>query len=252
MNKIKVALQAIRKFRNWYVLISVYFKTIKKGNVILETRNELKIKIRTNSTDIMQLGTVWFTKDYSMPGFEIKDNDVVIDIGAHVGLFSLFASQFCKSGKIYCFEPIKENYEALLDNINLNKIKNIVPLNLAVSKENEHVKIYLNSDESAHSIFPSGDAFVEVKSTTIETFFDEHKIENCNLMKIDCEGAEYEIIDSIPDGYFSRINKMIIEYHLVDEKQELYQNLLKKLENNLFKIKTEKVSENIGMIYAIR
>ena len=134
----------------------------------------------------------------------------------------------------------------------MNKIKNIISLNLAVSKKNEYVKIYLNSDESAHSVFPQGNTFVEVKSTTIETIFDEHKIGKCDLMKIDCEGAEYEIIDSIPEKYFSRINKMIIEYHLADKRPELYQNLLKKLEIMLFKIKTKKISEGIGMIYATR
>ena len=109
--------------------------------MILETNDKLKIKIRANSTDIMQLGTVWFTKDYTMPEFEIKNNDVVIDIGAHVGLFSLFVSQFCKDGKIYCFEPVKENYEILLDNIDLNKIKNIISLNLAVSKKSRKYRL---------------------------------------------------------------------------------------------------------------
>ncbi|WP_238527548.1 FkbM family methyltransferase [Candidatus Nitrosarchaeum limnium] len=187
-----------------------------------------------------------------MPGFEIRDNDIIVDVGAHIGLFALFASQFCKNGKIYCFEPIKENYEMLSDNTNLNEIKNIIPLNLAVSKENEHVRIYLDLDESAHSIFPQGNTFVDVKSTTVKRFFDEYKIENCDLVKIDCEGAEYEIIDSIPEEYFSRINKIIIEYHLIDKKLELYQNLLKKLENMSFKTKTRKISEDMGMIYAMR
>ncbi len=250
MNKIEILLQAIRKFRNWHVLIRVYFKTIKKDSVILETKNNLKIKIRTNSTDLMQLGTVWFTDDYRMPGFEINDNDIVMDIGAHVGIFSLFASEFCKKGKIYSFEPIKENYNMLVSNVNLNEIKNIIPLNLAVSKKNEPVKIYLNSDESAHSIFFQGNEFVKVNSATLEKIFDEYEIENCNVMKIDCEGAEYEIINSIPDKYFSKINKMIIEYHFADEKPELYQNLLKKLDTMLFNIKIKKISESIGMIYA--
>lgn len=250
MNKIRILLQAIKKFRNWHIFIGVYFKTIKKDSVILETKNDLKMQIRTNSTDLMQLGTVWFTDDYRMPGFEIKDDDVVIDIGAHVGLFSLFASEYCKKGKIYSFEPIKENYDVLVNNIDLNEIKNIIPLNLAVSKKNELVKIYLDSDESAHSIFSQGDRYVEVNSTTLEKIFVKYEIEKCNIIKMDCEGAEYEIIDSIPDKYFSKINKMIIEYHFASEKPELYQNLLKKLNAMLFNIKTKKISENIGMIYA--
>ena len=251
MNKIQLALKAREKFTNWRILVNLYFKKIKEEYVILETKNNIKIKIRTDSTDIMQLATVWLAEDYKITDFSINDNDIIIDIGAHIGLFSLFASQYCKNGKIYCFEPIKENYDILTENIDLNKIKNLIPFNYAVSKESNHKKIYLNSDDSAHSIFPSGENFIEVKSTTIKSIFDENQINNCNILKLDCEGAEYEIIDSIPKEYFFRINKIIIEYHLASKKPELYENLLKKLEDLSFKIKIEKITDDMGMIYAL-
>jgi len=52
LNKIQLALKAREKFTNWHILVNLYFKKIKEENVILETKNNIKIKIRTNSTDI--------------------------------------------------------------------------------------------------------------------------------------------------------------------------------------------------------
>ncbi len=251
MNKIQLALRSRKKFLNWRMLVSLYFKKIKDENIIFETKNHIKIKIRTNSTDIMQLATVWLAEDYKIPEFEIGESDIIIDIGAHIGLFSLFVSQYCKKGKIYCFEPILENYNLLLENIELNKNKNIFPFNHAVSKNSENIKIYLNSDDSAHSILSSGKNFVQVKSITLKRIFDDNKINSCDILKLDCEGAEYEIIDSIPNEYLLKINKLIIEYHFATKKVEQYNNLLKKLKDLSFKIRIVKISDDMGMIYAL-
>jgi len=251
MNKIQLIIKARKIFSNWQTLIGVYFKTIKEENVILETKNNIKIKIRTNSTDIMQLGTVWLTEDYEVPGFSINKEDILIDIGAHIGLFSLFASQYCKNGKIFSYEPIEENCNILKENIELNKIKNIISFNSAVSNQTNKLKIFTNSDDSAHSIFESKKKFIEVNSTTIKSIFDENKIENCNLLKLDCEGAEYQIIESIPKEYFFKIDKMIIEYHLANKNPELYKKLIQNLKNNSFEIKIKKLSDSMGMIYAL-
>lgn len=251
MNKIQLALKAREKFLNWHMFVSLYFKKIKNENVIFETKNHIKIKIRTNSTDIMQLATVWLAEDYKISGFEIGKDDIIIDIGAHIGLFSLFVSQNCKNGKIYCFEPILENYNLLLENIELNKKENIFPFNHAVSENSDDTKIYLNSDDSAHSILSSGKKFIQVKSITLKRIFDDNKIDNCNLLKLDCEGAEYEIINSVPNEYLLKINKLIIEYHFATKKVEIYNNLIKKLNNLSFKTKIVKINDDMGMIYAL-
>ena len=79
----------------------------------------------------MALTNVWLIQDYSSKDFSIKNDDIVIDVGAHIGLFALFASQYCKSGKIYCFEPVKENYDLLLETL-------ISPDQVVQSPEGEH------------------------------------------------------------------------------------------------------------------
>ena len=154
--KTKILIKAIRVIKNWHLYVALYLNLIKSEHIILESRNGMKIKLRVNSTDIMAFTHVWLLHEYDRSEFEIKDTDVVIDIGAHIGLFALFASQFCKNGKIYCFEPVKENFELLESNLMLNNIKNVISFNAAISINNDNITIYLNKDESGHSMYVVG------------------------------------------------------------------------------------------------
>jgi len=250
LTKLKIFLKSTKLFKNWYVYPLVYFKLTNKQYVIFETKTGLNIKIRVNSTDLMALTHVWMIQEYSNSGFDINDSDIVIDIGAHIGLFALFASQFCKQGKIFCFEPIKENYELLVENINSNKIKNIIPFNFAVSKESDSVKIFLNDDYSGHSMFLETNNFVIVKSKSLLDIFSENNIQECNFLKLDCEGAEYDIINSLPSDFLNKIKKSVIEYHLADTHPKLLEQLIKKLRKCSFIVNTRPLFSDIGFLFA--
>ena len=69
-------------------------------------------------------------------------------------------------------------------------------------------------------------------------------------MKIDCEGAEYEIIDSLPTEYFDKIDKIVIEYHFADSKPELSKKLFSKLENMGFETYSPPHYNDMGLLYA--
>ena len=252
LTKLNIFLKSIKLFKNWYVYPLVYFKLTKKDHVIFQTKTGLKIKIRVNSTDLMALTHVWMIQEYSNSDFEINDSDIVIDVGAHIGLFALFASQSCKRGKIFCFEPIKENYELLVENINSNKIKNIIPFNFAVSNTSDSVKIFLNDDYSGHSMFLETNNFVIVKSKPLLDIFIENNIQECNFLKLDCEGAEYDIINSLSPEFLNKIKKYAIEYHLADTHPELLQQLIMKLKKLSFIVNTRPLFPDIGFLFAIK
>ena len=248
-SKVRILVRSWKILKNWYLYPLVYFKLTKKDYVIFETRSGLKIKIRVNSTDLMALTHVWMIQEYSGDDFPISNDDVIIDVGAHIGLFALFASQFCKNGKIFCYEPIKENYKILIENIEMNQIQNIFPNNLAVTKETSRVKIFLNDDQSGHSMFTQNKNFVEVDSKSLSDIFIDNGIKECDFLKLDCEGAEYEIVESISSDLFTKINKTAIEYHMVDTKPELLKQLINKLKQFSFSVHTRPLFVDIGFLF---
>tara|TARA_B110001454_G_scaffold59287_1_gene57998 strand:+ start:129 stop:911 length:783 start_codon:yes stop_codon:yes gene_type:complete len=250
--KFKIIIRVMKLFRNWWLYPIVYLKLTKKSTVIFETKEGIKILIRVNSTDLMALTHVWLIEEYSKHDFRIEKTDTVIDVGAHIGLFSLHTSQICKEGKIYAFEPMKKNFDILKSNIQLNNFLNIKAENYAISNSSSKIIIYENSDESGHSKFIETNNPIEVTSKSLNDIFDNEKIKKCNLLKLDCEGSEYEIIDSLKDENFEKIEKMIIEYHLADSNPELLENLKNKLKNKLYKISIEPLFHDIGFLYAIK
>ena len=249
-SKLHVFLNSRKIFKNWYIYPKVYYKLINDKFVIFKTKTGLRIKIRVRSTDLMALTNVWMINEYDVEDFEINTNDTVIDIGAHIGLFSLLVSQLCKTGKILSFEPVSENFDLLVSNLKLNHIKNILPFNMAVSKNSGRLDLFLNNDQSAHSIFSKSSESISVESTSLQKIFEENKISSCKLLKLDCEGAEYEIIDSLPSEYLDKIQNIVMEYHSADTKPELVKNLIQKIKNAGFKIKTRPHHDDMGFLIA--
>jgi len=249
-SKLQIFLNSRKIFKNWHIYPKVYYKLINDTFVIFRTKTDLRIKIRVRSTDLMTLTNVWMINEYDIEDFEINVNDTVIDIGAHIGLFSLLVSQRCKTGKILSFEPVRENFDLLVSNLKLNHIENVLPFNMAVSKNLDKLNLFLNDDQSAHSIFPKSSESISVESTSLQKIFEENKISSCKLLKLDCEGAEYEIIDSLPSEYLNKIQNIVMEYHSADTKPELVKNLIQKIKNAGFKIKTRPHHDDMGFLIA--
>jgi len=251
-SKLQIFLNSRQIFKNWYIYPKIYYGLTNSKFPIFETNSGLKIKIRKNSTDLMALTHVWLIGEYKRKNFEINDDDVIIDVGGHIGLFSLYASQFCKNGPIFTFEPMVENFDLLSENIKLNNLDNIKIFNSAVSNSNSSVKLYLNQDDAGHSMFSKSSKSVTVNSISLQQIFDNNHIEHCDFLKLDCEGSEYEIIKNLPAPYFKKIKKMVIEYHMADTNPELLDELISILKSQNYNLETKTLFKDIGFLYAIR
>ena len=250
VKKLQVFLESKKIFKNWYIYPKIYYKLSKEKFSVFETKSGMKIKIRTNSTDLMALTNVWMINEYNIDDYGITENDTVIDIGAHIGLFSLRVSNFCTKGKIFSYEPIKDNFECLISNIKLNQLEHVLPFNLAVSSNSSELDIFLNDDESGHSIFSEKNKKITVNSISLKEIFDQNNIKICKLLKLDCEGSEYSIIDALPLEYFKRIDNIVIEYHLADTKPEYSKKLINKIKNAGFTIETKPHYNDMGFLIA--
>ena len=107
--------KSIKIIENWREVISIYFNKKKEKFSILKTRNGLKIKLRNNSTDIQAFANVWLLEEYKKEKFISKENDTVIDIGAHIGLYAMYISQTNKNVKIFSYEPVKHRSRSCPD-----------------------------------------------------------------------------------------------------------------------------------------
>lgn len=251
ISKIKTALNVIKQIKNWPVYFLDYFKIGKNKNIVYIFRNGIKLKTRAGTNDRVIINEIWIRKFYNPEGFEIKKGETVVDIGAHIGVFSIFASR--NAQKVYAFEPVLENFELLKSNIEINNLENIiVPINKAVSGKTEEREIFFDNDNfGGHSFYSSLKRSGEkkVSAVSLEDFIKENKIEKIDFLKIDCEGAEYDILFNCPVEILQRIEKISMEYHNIDKNRNAV--LLKNfLEEKRFRVILSFGNEE--KIYAIR
>jgi len=156
-----------------------------------------------------------------MDGLELNvpDDSTIIDIGANAGFFTLFAASRFNDSRMLAYEPIPSNFKQLARNRELNADCNIKCFQKAVAGHSGIVEIMFDPNDSfttSATIFQKThkhNKSIQVPSITLSDIFREHSIERCNLLKMDCEGAEYDIIYSCPLECLSRINQIAMEVH---------------------------------------
>ena len=167
---------------------------------------------------------------------KINEGDIVLDIGANYGFFSLYAENF-KPSKIISFEPSKKTFNYLNSNFS-NGIKH----QKAVSGLSGKSKFSDDNSSSASSrLLVNGEYEVEVVG--INDLLNYLNLEKVDFLKIDCEGSEKEIFEEITLETISKINKIVVEYHSDDIKHLI----LNKLHN--FNFKVENVTGELIFAY---
>lgn len=143
-----------------------------------------------------------------------KKGDVVLDAGAYPGDLALYLSSLVgSSGKIISLEPDLENYNKMVKNLELNKIKNVILLNKGLWKKDD--LLTLSSKDYGSSFKEGGKDKVEVVS--IDSLMEKQKLKKIDFIKMDIEGAEIEAIigaKNTLDKYSPKI--AIASYHIRD------------------------------------
>ena len=149
----------------------------------------------------------------------LRPGMVVVDVGAHVGFFTLLAARSVGlQGKVYSFEPESQNYALLLKNVVLNGYSSVVAKQKAVSNKPGITDLYLSSlDTGSHSIYPQAARGVtgaqKVDTTTLDAFLEGVGWPKVDLIKIDVEGAEIAVLEGMSRFLESQHTiKLILEY----------------------------------------
>ena len=179
---------------------------------------------------------IFINGDYEKePSCVVEKGDVVLDIGANKGFFTLNALQKGAS-KVYSVEPVKHSYEQIKKL--LNDFPNVEPINKAIGETNGIISMFVDSDASAtNCVTTYGDMFgresnkVDVESVNINTLIEQIN-SDINYMKVDCEGSEFELFKTITEKNLKGIGKLVIETH----GDEIDSFVHKKLTDNNFKV----------------
>jgi len=242
-------------FKDWHKAMFeriLFMAGARNGNEILvRLNNGMKFKIRMFSWDLPILSEIFIDSPYTK-NFSIPKNSVVVDIGAHTGAFSIKASKIAK--EVYAYEPFPENFKLLLTNLSLNSCKNVKAFKLAIDKSSGIRKLYINEDNNGSSSFYSertkDQNSIQVNTTSLKNVFNDNKIDRINFLKIDCEGAEYDILFNTPKKYLKRIDRITMECH--NFKSHSISNMLQFLEKNGFSAKLLVFNKGLqlGIIHA--
>lgn len=191
-------------------------------------------------------------KSYLRHGIRLQDEDTVVDIGANIGLFSLFVMSRCKNPRIYAFEPAPVVYELLKANCEAYGSK-VRPINEGVSDKSKTAMLTFYEMSSVFSGFHANetedsktiraivrnmleretlveredlekyvDEFVadrltrqtyKCQMTSVSDIIRENRLDKINLLKIDAEKSEWEIVQGIEERDWPKIAQMVIEIH---------------------------------------
>lgn len=211
--------------------------------------------------EIFIISEVFVEYDYN---FLSKQSCILVDIGANIGISSLFFSRMSFVEKIYSFEPVPETYQQSKNNLALNEsISKVVELNnFGLGKNNRSEVFLFNKEMKGNTgvrglLSPSYAAcsnnFIEVEVSIRDTseVFTEICIENKGkkvIVKMDCEGAEYEIFENLANsGVLNNIDVFMIEWH--DKGPAEIEKVLQNANFNYF---ARNLSPKSGMIYAYK
>jgi FkbM family methyltransferase len=204
-----------------YTIYGNLLNRIGIRTVSTTTPNGFVVRCLTNCIGLFH--EVWTTHDYDIEGLSLGVDSVVIDIGANQGFFTLYAAR--DGAKIFAFEPNADTFRMLRENVARNSLQDrVVAFNEAVTGREGLRDLYIGFDSKGNmlsgtaSIVNSnrgGDSVVveSARSTTLDKIFEDNMIDRCDLLKMDCEGAEYEILANASQRTFDKIGSVSMEFH---------------------------------------
>lgn len=126
---------------------------------------------------------------------EMREDDVILDVGAHIGVFALYAARRVPKGRVICVEPAPLNRALLLENLALNGLRDVKVHDCGVAAEPGEARLYLSGDDALHSLLRSDSPSVPIRLSTIDAIAQAEGIESCGLLKLDVEGAELSALE---------------------------------------------------------
>jgi FkbM family methyltransferase len=186
-------------------------------------KRKFEIRLRPDADESV-VAEIFQWRDYKAAEEIIEKTSLpILDVGAHIGIFSLYASALNPLVKIYALEPERVNFALLLKNISVNRLENIKACKVALAGRSGQRELALEPDSINHHLLPNNaedlaeDANIEkVPAISFADFLVTNHISAVGLMKMDIESGEYEVFENLTEEDFALIHNIFLEYHNYD------------------------------------
>ncbi len=211
----------------------------------------IRFQVR-NLLDVWSIKETFLDDFYHFEKSTKPENGIIIDIGAGIGEFAIQAAVECPGCQIVGFEPFPESVDLFQRNILINSLTNIEAVAAAVSSHPGEMVLDTSSGNPLQFKTRLDDkAGNPVRTIQLVDFLRNRNIPEVEIVKLDCEGGEYDILLPLPPEDLRRFKRIVMEYH--DNLTPHHHNeIIEKLRNSGFDVQVEpnKVHSYIGYIYA--
>ena len=247
LRRAKIATQAFADVANWREVLPL--AATGKAVTEIRLRSGAVIKASPDGSLWPVFSDIWYHHSYTKH-CPISPGSTVVDVGANVGVFSLFAARVART--VYALEPASSNFSRLIQNV--SQAKNVISLHCACAGHDGRATLDLSREPIGISLLttsPSGSQET-VDVVSLETLFAIHKINRCDFLKLDCEGAEYPIILDTPPAVLHRVQRIVLEYHDHLSERFSHRDLTAKLRSLGFHTTEYNTRGSYGMLAAMR
>lgn len=166
--------------------------------------------------------------------------ETVVDVGANIGDSSIY---FIARGakRVIAIEPFPQSFNLLIENIRINGLGDkIIPLNLAIGKKLDEIRVDTGERDTTASRAKDYEGGSKVVVVPIGLIIDTYGLSNA-ILKINCEGCEYDLFETIKLNELSKFKQVFLEYHGSRKKNLV---ILRKMRDANFEVKLKKENKN--------
>lgn len=209
--QMRLAAWSVFNIRNWYSVIESRRRARRLSSIVLRSGLNLSVKAK----DCQPFFEIFAEKRYDHPDFLIPRDGVIVDVGANIGFYSVYAAtRLVPEGRVFAFEPIPACAEVIETNCRRNGIDNVTVFQLGVGKQDGVVPFHIaerSGDSSLFAVLSSQQIESAVVLSPRRLFAMFSRID---LIKVDCEGAEFILLWEADKREWEKVAAVSMEYHL--------------------------------------
>jgi FkbM family methyltransferase len=196
------------------LIVKGFFHVVPFLRTRICQKGGLRFEYRVATADWQVLHEVVDRDDYDITQKTIGSTSNVIDIGAHLGSFAILAATNASEGIVLSYEPDPDNFRLLTRNVARNKLTNVKTFKCAVAGTSGPKTLFRSISNWGHSLTDRGYSRRHVvDGVTLPQILEQNDVQTCHVLKIDCEGSEYEILMGLSPQILDRIECIVGEWH---------------------------------------